>query len=95
MINNKPMKKSDLSIKVIGDEVMIYDGRTKKVHMVNLVAQKIMEMCDGNHDIDQMVKEIEGSFTISGTDTDIRGDIEEILMQFEELNLFEVKPVSV
>jgi hypothetical protein len=42
-------RREDLLVETLGDELLVYDLRTHRVHCLNLPAARAWEFCDGRH----------------------------------------------
>ena len=85
----KPLQKSNLIIKDLGDEFLIYSAEHKELHVINPTARLIWDMCDGNHTINDIKTEIQTRFAIP-PDRDIISDIHSTLDTFCKKGLIEI-----
>jgi hypothetical protein len=88
MIQCKPLHKRNLILKDLGDEFLIYSPEHKEIHVVNPTAQLIWNMCDGEHSMSDIEKEIRTHFSIP-PERDIMGDIQNTLNIFRNKGLLE------
>ena len=84
----RPKTRSGLVTQAIGNEVMVYDGRLDKVHILNPTALAIWECCDGGHDVDQLHGELKKRFNVA-EDRDLLSDIHSVLERFVKEDLIE------
>ena len=86
MTNKKPLRKEHVFCRGIGEEVILYDSKTKLVHVINKTAYFVWNMCDGSHCIDNIVEALANSFRISDEDN-IYEDVKRILETFQDMGL--------
>jgi Coenzyme PQQ synthesis protein D (PqqD). len=86
MINKKPVRKEYVTCCNIGDEAILYDSTMKLVHVVNTTACFIWNMCDGLHQINDIIEALENSFDVS-TEYNIHEDIQKIFQSFYDKDL--------
>ena len=84
----KPLHKTNLILKDIGDEFLIYSAEHKEIHVINPTAQLIWNMCDGDHSLSDIEQEIRARFSIP-PERDITGDIQSTLNIFRTKGLLE------
>jgi Coenzyme PQQ synthesis protein D (PqqD) len=48
-----PMRK-DLLVRELHDEIIVYDGRTRKAHCLNPTAAAIWKLCDGKKSVEEI-----------------------------------------
>lgn len=75
-------KKEGLSVRRLGDEIMLYDGQTDKVHILNETGAILWDLVDG----EKRLQEIESIFIKRFPDIrpeDISRDIREIVEKLE------------
>ena len=78
---DKPVQKKDVVRQDLDAEAVLYHSSTGKIHILNKTAERIWDLCDGNHTRQDMEAELRSSFRIP-TETTIAQDIEETLNQF-------------
>lgn len=81
MTEYKPLHKSDLILKDMGDEFLIYSAEHKELHVINPTPRLIRDMCDGKHSIRQLEDEIRSHFSIR-PEADITVDILKTIIIF-------------
>ncbi len=84
----KPNRKTDIMAKEIGSETLLYSAEQKSIHVLNPTARLIWEMCDGAHDVTDMVEELSSYFNVTDGQ-DLHGDIERTLAVFAEKGLLQ------
>lgn len=85
MVNNKINRSDDIIWRKIENEIAVLksDGRT--VHILNETAAYIWEMCDGNHDPDEIAASICTHFDVAFAEA--KSDVYKALSELEELNI--------
>lgn len=83
---DRPQRKASLEIQHVGDEVLVSDPELGKVHVLNLSAGRVLELCDGAHTVDDIARELADE---TGVDADaIEPDIDAIVVTFAGLHLY-------
>ncbi len=54
--------RQDVTAKQIGEEFMIYDLDNKVIHVLNMTAAKIFQLCDGSHTLEEIAEAFSDSF---------------------------------
>ena len=54
----RPLARSDITVQVIGDEVMLYDSDNEKIHVLNHSAYAIWQMCNGENSLADMCEQL-------------------------------------
>jgi hypothetical protein len=84
----KPLHKSDVLLKDLGRETLIYSARKKEMHILNPSARLIWNLCDGQHSLGDIELALRKQFSISDG-RDVRGDILATLDIFQEKELLD------
>ena len=80
-----PKKVDHLEIRTVGDEVLVHDVANGKVHVLNQVAGRVLELCDGAHSPPEIAGVIAGQ---TGEDIAVVGpDVDAVLEQFASFEL--------
>ena len=79
-----PVACTDLEFQESAGEVLVHDRRHGKIHVLNESAAKVLQLCDGSHDVDAIARELAGDQHDSA-----RNDIARIIEQFQALGLIE------
>lgn len=80
-----PKKVDQLEIRTVGGEVLVHDVATGKVHVLNEVAGRVLELCDGSRSAQAIAEDIAGA---TGEDIAIVGpDVDAVLEQFASFEL--------
>lgn len=84
----KPVRISGIKIEEIGKEAVLYSSSQKSIHVLNPTARLIWELCDGDHTLSDIEKEIRRRFAVP-EDLDVMGDIRRTLAVFAEKEILE------
>ncbi len=85
----KPTRKSDVRVKIVGGESVLYRKNEKAVHVLNATAKLIWELCDGKHSEADIEKEIRVSFSVP-EGHDVAADVRRTLDTFVAKELLAV-----
>jgi len=61
----KPALRSDLSVQRVDGELLLMDGETESLHQLNEVGTFILERCDGERTVDDIVTDIVDRYAVS------------------------------
>lgn len=86
MIEKRPYQKPGIEVKVIGSETLLCNTSGEEIHVLNATAAMIWQLCDGQHNPQEMERAIREEFSIA-TETDVLADIEHTLLIFRNKNL--------
>lgn len=86
---NKPKQKQGLITMAIDEQIIIFDPCGHHSHCLNPVAQKIWDMCDGDHDRNDMIQSL---LAAQAEASDINADnaeavVDTVLSMLNEQNL--------
>ena len=84
----RPIRKSNIMVKDIGDETLIYSLEQEKVHVLNPTARLIWKLCDGQHSLADMEEVLRARFVIA-TDHDVIDDVKQTLRVFATQGLLQ------
>jgi coenzyme PQQ synthesis protein D (PqqD) len=82
----KPIRRQGLVKKRMGDETLLYDVQVGKIHILNRVANKIWDLCDGQNSEDDILQQLRNEFKVS-SDYDLLGDVRQALSNFNHKGL--------
>jgi hypothetical protein len=86
----KPQQKKGILVHQAGDEWLFYDQEEKSVHVLNSTAEFIWRLCDGNHTLSDMEKQLHETFLVP-KDSDIRTSVSAVLQNFADIGILETK----
>ncbi|HWO88138.1 MAG TPA: PqqD family protein [Gemmatimonadales bacterium] len=75
------MARTDVALRRVGSEWVLFDSRSDRAHVLNLTAAVVWTYCDGAHDPDTMAAAI-AEATGSTAPEAIRSDIEAVIRRF-------------
>jgi PqqD family protein of HPr-rel-A system len=84
----KPVRKLTVQRGKIGNESVLFNKETGAVHVLNPTADRIWELCDGEHSIQEIEDEVRREFHPDG-DRDIAADIRNVLERFTKEGLLD------
>lgn len=61
----KPTLRDDLSLQRVDGELLLMDGEKESLHQLNEVGTFILERCDGERTIDDIVSDIVDRYAVS------------------------------
>ena len=82
---NYPMRRSDLSVRMIEGETVILDRHRKLIHQLNQTASYIWGRCDGRSTVAEIARELAGAFHIN-VDSAAR-DTASVVRELERMGL--------
>ena len=82
----KPKAREDVTIQILGDEVMIYDAQRENVHVLNKTAKNIWALCDGRHTIEEMAEALFKEYP-DMNEKDLLTDIKQTVAEFKQKNM--------
>lgn len=88
-----PVARADVRSVDVGSELLLYDERTHQVHILNATAQSIWRLCDGHHEVEEIVGEISRLFPQVPFDQ-IRNDVGEAIQGMEEKQILAWLPAD-
>jgi len=84
----KPCQRKDVVVKKLGQDTLLYDPTTDKVHTLNQTASLIWNLCDGKHSLGEIKKALHENFSIKET-IEVEKDILKNLKELQKLGLLE------
>ena len=76
-----------LDVREVGNEVVLHDRHTEKIHVLNATAGRVLGTCDGGHSLDEIALEIARGVEVEPAR--VRDDVEQIVATFVQLGLIE------
>jgi hypothetical protein len=58
----RPVRRSSVVSKKLGDETVLYDRETRAIHVLNPTAILVWELCDGKHSPEDMEESLRAEF---------------------------------
>ena len=84
----KPVRSAEIIVKEVGSETLLYSNHAGAIHILNPTAELIWQLCDGNHTLEDMKREIASSFSVDA-EHDTMKDIKQTLETFNKKKLLE------
>ncbi len=86
-MKERPKKRGDIVSGDVDDETVIYDSRNHNVHHLNLLGSVIWDLCDGNHTVKDITKEIVD--VLKADPVQVEGDVAKMVEEFQGKGLLE------
>jgi hypothetical protein len=84
-----PRRKQGVITRAVGDDTILYDPESKKVHVVNKTSLLVWDLCTGNTNLDMMESEFRARFVVGANDN-VRKDLEESVSAFHAQGLVDL-----
>ena len=84
----RPLRRTDITAKDIGDETLLYSAEEEAIHVLNPTAKLIWELCDGEHSLEEMDQALRASFAVP-EEHNVARDIRRTLEVFASKGLLE------
>jgi hypothetical protein len=84
-----PKRRSDVSVRVIEGETVVFDRQAGRVHQLNQTASYIWERCDGTCRVMDLTHQLTQDFDVDRTTA--ANDVAAIILQLQGLNLLETR----
>ena len=79
------VRRADVSLKRTGDDALLLDARSDRVHVLNASAAKVWELCAKESTIDGLSAALAQEYGLEPGA--VHGDVERIVETFRELGL--------
>ena len=89
-ISAKPRQTEGVFRQELDSEAVLYHSATGKIHILNKTAERIWELCDGNHSLAEMEADLRLRFQIPD-ETPVAQDVAETVGQFASGGLVSVE----
>lgn len=86
-----PLRRDDLVITEVYNQLMLYSVEQGAVHVLNLSAKQIWDLCDGTHSSEQMAEALAAAFSVPDG-RDLQADVAATLAVFSEKGLLQPSP---
>lgn len=87
--DNIYIKKKNISVRDLGNELMLYDGDTDKVHVLNETGAMIWNLINGKMPVSKIENELQNKFQDTSKET-ISSDLKEILKKLIDEGLVKI-----
>jgi hypothetical protein len=80
-----PAKTDEIEIRKVDGDVLVHDPAHDKVHVLNVTAGRILNLCDGTHSASEIARSISDA---TGTEfSTVMNDVVAMLREFQLLQL--------
>jgi methyltransferase-like protein len=83
----KPQRRSDLEVREADDELLVLDRRQEKIHKFNHSAAFMLDCCDGQHTVEQIIDRVAERY--GAPVQTVRQDVANAVREFDRLGLLE------
>jgi PqqD family protein of HPr-rel-A system len=87
-----PKRRSDVGVRVVDGETVVFDRHRGLIHQLNLTAHSIWERCDGTSSIAEIVQHLSEAFGVDPQTAD--ADVAALIAQLHTLELLEPQDSS-
>jgi hypothetical protein len=77
-----PLARKEITVQVIGEEVMLYDGGSDTIHVLNHSAYAVWNLCNGENTPEDMFQKLSAHYPDAGNK--LSDDIQETLRDFRQ-----------
>lgn len=84
-MGSRLIKAEDIISRQIGDEIVVLRDDGLSVHVLNKTAAHVWEMCDGNHELDEIALSLCKRFAVAFAEAS--ADVQDTISKLEELCL--------
>ena len=88
MNTSRPIRKSEITVKDIGGETLLYGNNQKILHVLNSTAKVVWDLCDGQHSLTEIEQALRSNFSVP-VDHDVMVDIEKTIESFASKDLLQ------
>ena len=78
----RPLARGDITVQVIGEEVMLHDGGSDSIHVLNHSAYAVWKLCNGENTTEDMFAKLSAQYPNAGGE--LLDDIKTILQEFNQ-----------
>jgi Coenzyme PQQ synthesis protein D (PqqD) len=64
MVEDQPKRRSDISVRPVGGELVVLDRTVNRIHQLNPTATFIWDQCDGQRTVQEIAEQLAGSFEV-------------------------------
>lgn len=77
-----PRSRDDVVFRELADDWVLFDPRTRRLHVLNLPAALVWSHCTGEHGVEVIVERVRGAFEEPPPVDRVREDVREALRTF-------------
>ena len=82
-----PLANPSIELREIGDQVLVHDRRSEKVHVINVTAAEVLRACDGVTPMQTLVERLASRGNVDPAR--VAGDVREICERFRALQILD------
>lgn len=82
-----PRAREEVVFRPLSREWVLYDPATSRLHVLNVTAALVWQLCDGETSLDRMVEEVSRVLDAPPEPERVRADVQEVLGRFEREGL--------
>lgn len=86
---HRPKARPDVVFRPMEDEWVLFDPVAHRIHVLNLTAALVWSLCDGVHDLEEMAREVAGSFSGAPEPSAVAEEVTATVERFREEGLLE------
>lgn len=84
-VMQRPNRRTEFEERIVEGEMVVMDKESEQIHQLNQTASFIWQLCDGNHDRQQIAEELAASFEIDSVTAE--ADVTDTLNKLKEIGL--------
>jgi len=81
----RPSRRTEFEERVVEGEMVVMDKESEQIHQLNQTASFIWQLCDGDHDRQQIAEKLAAAFEVD-VETAAQ-DVTDTLIKLEEIGL--------
>ena len=81
----RPNRRTEFEERVVEGEMVVMDKESEQIHQLNQTASFIWQLCDGDHDRQQIAEELAEAFEIDADTAE--ADVADTSKKLEEIGL--------
>ncbi len=84
-VMQRPERRTEFEERLVEGEMVVMDKESEQIHQLNQTASFIWQLCDGDHDRQQIAEELAAAFEIDSVTAE--ADVADTLNKLEEIGL--------
>ena len=80
-----PVVEPGIRVTVLDEEAVLFDGRNERVHQLDTVGTRMLEACDGERSVDEIVAWLLDRYDVE--ESRLRADLLELLARLKTLGV--------
>ena len=81
----RPRRRTEFEERVVEGEMVVMDQESEQIHQLNQTASFIWQLCDGDHDRQQIAEELAAAFEVDADTAE--ADVAETLEKLKKIGL--------